>query len=184
MKARMVLAGALLLCGCGSSPQTSFFVLDPVDGAHVAGGRPVQVAAVHIPPDLDREEMVSEKAPSQLALSSPNRWGAPFDEMFQRTLTQDLARRLPEHDVVFPNEPAPSGTLKLVVDILAFGSDPSGQVKFDGSWSLVSQGSAQPVVDHHVQLSDAAQNGPAGQAAAMSKIVGLLADQIAAAAKS
>src|SRR5579884_756921 len=120
MKARLVLAAALLLCGCGSSPKTQFFVLDPVDGTHVSEGKPIQVAAVHIPPDLDRQEIVSEKAPGQLAVDDPNRWGAPFDEMVQRTLTQDLARRMPQQDVIFPNEPAPKDTLKVVVDILAF----------------------------------------------------------------
>lgn len=185
MKARAVLAGAILLslCGCGSSPKTSFFTLDAVDGARVAGDKPIQVAAVHIPPDLDRQEIVRERAPGQLDLSNPNRWGAPFDEMVQRTLTQDLARRLPEHDVVFPNEPAAPGTLKLVVDILTFDSDPSGQVTFDGSWALVPQGSDQAIADHHVQLRDTSGNDPASQAAAMSKILGSLADQIAVAAK-
>lgn len=182
MKARMVVAGALLLCGCGSSPKTQFFALDPVNGTHMGQGRPIQVAAVHIPADLDREEIVREKAPGQLDMDSPNRWGAPFDEMVQRTLTQDLARRLPQKDVIFPNEPAPPGTLKLVVDILSFGGDPSGQVKFDGSWSLVPQGSDQAVLDRHIQLTGSAGGDPASQVAAMSKILGELADQIADAA--
>lgn len=183
MKARMVMvAGALLLCGCGSSPKTQFFALDPVEGAPVAIGKPVQVAAVHIPADLDREEIVREKAPGQLDMDSPNRWGAPFDEMVQRTLTQDLARRMPEHDVIFPGEPSPPGTLKLVVDILSFGEDPSGQVKFDGSWSLVPQGSDQAALDRHIQLSRPATGDPASQVAAMSRILGELADQIASAA--
>jgi len=183
MKVQLVLAAALLLSGCGSSPKTQFFVLDPVDGAHVSQGKPIQVAAVHIPADLDREEMVSEKAPGQLDMDSPKRWGAPFDEMVQRTLTQDLARRLPQQDVIFPNEPAPAGTLKVVVDILSFGGDPSGQVKFDGSWSLVPAGSDQAVMDRHVQLTGAAANDQASQVQAMSKILGQLSDQIAAAAK-
>jgi uncharacterized lipoprotein YmbA len=182
MKALAVVVGALLLCGCGSSPKTQFFALDPVDGAHVAQAKPIQVAAVHIPAALDRQEIVREKAPGQLDMESPNRWGAPFDEMVQRTLTQDLARRMPERDVVFPNEPAPPGTLKVVVDILAFGSDPSGQVKFDGSWSLVPQGSDEATVDRHVQLTDASGNDPASQVMAMSKVLGELADQIAGAA--
>ena len=105
-KARIVLACALLLCGCGSSPKTQFFLLDSVSGAQVPRGRPIQVAAVHIPADLDRQEMVSEPAPGKLDLDSPDRWAAPFDEMVQRTLTQDLAQRLPAQDVIFPNEPA------------------------------------------------------------------------------
>jgi uncharacterized protein len=174
------LALVLLLAGCGSSPQTRFFVLDEVPGSHVNQATPIQVAAVHIPPALDREEMVKETAPGQLDVSSPNRWGAPFDEMVQRALTQDLAARLPANAVVFPNQPAPSGTLKLVLDILAFDVDPSGQVRFDGSWSLVQQGSDQAVMDRHVQLTEAGGQDPASQTQAMSKVLGKLADQIAA----
>lgn len=181
-KTCMVLAASLLLCGCGSSPKTHFFVLDPVDGAHVAEAKPIQVAAVHIPADLDRQEMVSEKSPGQLALSDPDRWGAPFDEMVQRILTQDLARRMSSRNVIFPDEPAPPGTLKVVVDILAFDADPSGQVKFDGSWSLVPQGSDQAVAGRHVQLASASGSDQASQVAAMSKVLGMLADQIAAGA--
>ncbi|MGH6829492.1 MAG: PqiC family protein [Rhizomicrobium sp.] len=182
MKARMamILASAILVAGCGSSPQTHFFVLDEVAGPHVAVAKPVQVVAVHIPPDLDRQEMVKEQAPDRLEVSSPNRWGAPFDEMVQLVLTQDLAARLPAHEVVFPNEPAPSNTLKLVVDILAFGSDPSGQVKFDGSWALVPTGSDQPSMDQHLQLVEAGGPDYASQAAAMSRVLGHLADRIAA----
>lgn len=182
MKRGIVLLAALLLCGCGSSPKTQFFVLDPVDGEHVSNAKPIQVAAVHIPADLDRQEMVSEKAPGQLAVNDPNRWGAPFDEIVQRTLTQDLARRMPGQDVIFPDEPAPKDTLKVVVDILAFDADPSGQVKFDGSWSLVPPGSDQAIAGHHVQLASASGADQASQVATMSKLLGTLADQIAAAA--
>jgi uncharacterized lipoprotein YmbA len=70
--------------------------------------------------------------------------------------------------------------LKLVLDILAFDVDPSGQVRFDGSWSLVQQGSEQAVMDRHVQLTEAGGQDPASQTQAMSKVLGKLADQIAA----
>jgi len=83
----------------------------------------------------------------------------------------------------FPNEPAPPGSLKLVVDILAFGGDPSGQVKFDGSWSLVPQGADRAVADHHVQLTANAASDEASQVSARSKVLRMLADQIAVAAK-
>jgi uncharacterized protein len=161
--------------------MTQFFVLTPVSGATLSRpGQEIQVAAVHIPADLDRQEMVERNQDGQLAVSDQNRWGAPFDEMVQRALTQDLAARLP-HKVVYPNEPAPPKTKDLVLDILAFSGDNSGLVHFDGSWSLVDPASNATVLSRHVELTEQGIKGYGGEAQAMSKLLGRLADQIAGA---
>ena len=173
----------VLLAGCGSSPPTQFYTLDPVapqTAARAAVSMPVQVVAVHIPADLDRQEMVRERAPHQLEVSDKNRWGGALDTMIQRVLTQDLARRLPPDDVVLPEEPAPPHHAAIVVDILQFDRDSSGNVIFDGSWSLTDASGDKPLLNRHVRLNAPSSSQSYGdQAAAMSRVLGELADGIA-----
>jgi uncharacterized protein len=187
LRAKCLLAAglSLLLIGCGSSPPTQFYTLDAVPPRQTpivrAADAKVQVAAVHIPGALDRQEMVRESAPGKLDVSDQNRWGAPFGEMTRRVLTQDLVQRLGPAAVILPDEPAPQAD-KIVVDILQFGSGPSGLVTFDGSCSLMRGGSDTPLATFHVHLSENAQpDNYRSDAAAMSHILGELADEIAAA---
>lgn len=179
----LTLGFVVLLAACGSSPKTQFYTLDPVppQGAMPAAPSiPVQVASVHIPPALDRQEMVRESAPHQLDISDQNRWGGSLDNMVQRVLTQDLAQRLSPSSVVLPQEPAPAPHDAIVVDILQFDQDASGQVIFDGSWSLTASDSDKPLTSRHVRLSArAGSNSYSDQVAVMSKLIGELSDNIA-----
>jgi uncharacterized protein len=175
----------LLLVGCGASPKTQFYTLDPVAPHQDQAARPmgvkVQVAAVHIPAALDRQEMVRESGPGKLDVSDQNRWGAPFGDMIRRVLTQDLTQRLGPAAVDLPEGPAPQAD-KIVIDILQFSSGPTGLVTFDGSCSLIRPGSAAAFANFHVHLSENGQPGDYGtDAAAMSRIIGQLADEIVAA---
>jgi hypothetical protein len=178
------LLAALPLLGCGSSPKTNFFTLEPVKSQTQAtqnDGAAIQLAAVHIPPALDRREMVRRTGGEALDVSDQDRWGAPFDEMVQRTLTQDLASRLPPGRVIYPDQPAPTGTDPVVIDILEFADDGAGRVVFQGSWSVLKSGSSVPLLDQQIRLS-APVGGKdfAGEAEAMSTVLGQLSDRIAA----
>ena len=172
-----------LLAACGSSPKTQFYTLDPVPPQapmQAAASVPVQVAAVHIPPALDRQEIVRENAPPQLDVSDQNRWGGSLDNMIQRVLTQDLTQRLSPSSVVLPQQPAPQRHNAIVVDILQFDEDARGQVVFDGSWSLTGSDSDKPLANHHLRLSArAGSNSFSDQVAAMSHVLGELSDNIA-----
>lgn len=183
MRRWLALGVAMLISACGSSPKTQFYTLDPVPPQapmQAAASIPVQVAAVHIPPALDRQEIVRETAPHQLDVSDQNRWGGPLDNVIQRVLTQDLSQRLPPSGVVLPQEPAPPRHDAIVVDILQFDEDASGQVVFDGSWSLTASDSDKPLVNRHLRLSArAGSNSYGDQVAAMSQVLGELSDNIA-----
>lgn len=175
---------ALPLLGCGSSPKTNFFALEPVKAQTQAAqndGAPIQLAAVHIPPALDRQEMVRRTAGEALDVSDQDRWAAPFDEMVQRVLSQDLAGRLPPGRVIYPDQPAPAGTDPVVIDILAFEDDGTGQVVFQGSWSVLKSGSNLPLLGQQIRLTaPISGKGSAGDAEAMSNVLGQLSDRIAA----
>jgi uncharacterized lipoprotein YmbA len=69
----------------------------------------------------------------------------------------------------------------LVVDVLQLQADQTGRVQLQASWSLTAPGGPQAVLIRNVRLSADAAPGPQGAAAAMSRLLGQLADQIAGA---
>lgn len=178
------LAALALLAGCGHSPPTRFFTLDAVPAtrpvtptAYVA---PVQLDAVHIPAALDRPEVVSQVGANELRVSDLDHWGAPLGEIMRRTLAQDLMARLPQGAFVLPDAPRPPGVRALVVDVLQLQADAGGRVYLQASWTLAGRTSTEPPVIQNVQLTADGAPGAAGQAAALSQLMGELADRIAA----
>ncbi|HEX5176956.1 MAG TPA: PqiC family protein [Chthoniobacteraceae bacterium] len=173
----------ILLTGCASSPKTNFYTLNVVPGE--TGRRsisfPVQLAAVHLPPSLDRRQMVSMTDQNSVKVSETNRWSGALDEMVRNVLSQDLAARLPKGKVILPEAPAPGNTGTLVVTIAQFGPDASGEVKLNGSWALLNAGSPTPVLERDVLLNAGPAASPDATAAAMSQALGQLANKIAAA---
>lgn len=173
----------VLLAGCASSPPTRFYTLDPTVPAQTV--RPnatltLQVSAVHIPAVLDRQEMVRESAPERLQVSNRSRWGAPLGEMIRRVLSQDLLARLPGSTLLAPQELPPAGTRVVVLDVLHFSAGPSGRVRLQGTWSVFSGTAAHAFLSAPVQLVSAQPvHGFRAQAAAMSRLLGRLADRIA-----
>ena len=188
--AAIVLAAAL--CAC-ASPPTRFYTLDPAPAsASVAVARvpPVRVDAVHLPPGLDRPEIVEEVAANQVTVHDFARWSAPLGEQARRVLTQDLAARLPAGSVTYPDAPKPPLGRGLVVDVLAV-SHADGQAVMDASWTLtLGAGAAGPLGGSAAPLAytgralrvTAPTAGAGAQAAApeMSALLARLSDAIAA----
>jgi len=174
---------ALTLTACASSPATRFFTLDPVAPATPASaagtGTPVKVDAVHIPPALDRDSMVRGENGTQLEISSQDRWAGDLGETIRRVLTQNLQSRLPAGEVIAPETPAPASARGLVVDILTFQPQAGGEVVLDADWTLLEGTLSNPVLSRSVHLTAAATPSAQGEAAAMSTLLGQLADSMA-----
>lgn len=172
------------LSGCAHSPPTAFFTLDPVPperAAAVAAIAPVQLAAVHIPTLLDRPEIVKAIAGQRVEISEREHWAAPLAELLRKVLTQDLIARLPAGTVILPGAPAPAEVRRLVVNLLELGADPAGRATMQGSWTLLAGQNAQPLLSQEIRLSvESAPEDAGAQAAAIGRLSGELADDIAA----
>jgi uncharacterized protein len=182
MRVMWVLATALTLGGCGSSPPTRFYTLDAVAPQSAAPQRidtPVKVAAVHIPAVLDRRSIVRGKSGNELQISSRDRWGGDFGEMARRVLTQDLEQRLPSGLVIAPDSPAPDNARGIVVEILSFEPTGAGQLVLDADWTLLQGSPPHPQLQRSFRLAKAVGNSAGSEAAAMSTLLGKLADEIA-----
>lgn len=187
MKPRLIPALLVLtLTACASSPPTRYFALDavapgsgPAQDRGAAAGAPVKIDAVHIPPALDRDSIVSGESGNQLQISSQDRWAGDLGEMIRRVLTQDLAARLPPDMVIAPESPAPPSARGIVVDILTFQPQ-DGDVVLDADWTLLEGTQSNPVLRRSLHLTAPGATSAQGEAAAMSTLLGELADRMAA----
>jgi uncharacterized lipoprotein YmbA len=186
MRIVLILLAALLVSSCGSGTPPKFYrlVVSPPAGAagKTAIEAPITLAAVHIPPSLDRAELVRQTGQTEVAVDSQQRWAAPLADMIRDVLSQDLAARLPPGKVIPPDAPAAPGMRKIVVTIVAFGPDQRQEMHLAGDWSLLNEGAANPSLrrEFALTLASSAADG-AEQAAGMSRSLGQLADAIAAA---
>lgn len=179
----VVTVAAMTLAGCGHSIPTRYVTLNPMPaGAPPAAAPmpPVQLTAVHIPAVLDRLEVVTLASQNRLTIDDNDRWGAPLAQLMRRTLAQDLLTRLPAGSFVVPDAPAPPGTRTLVVTVLNATADASGTLTLQAEWTLLAGHSDQAPLRQQVTLDSVitGHDAPA-QAAALSRVLGELADRIA-----
>ncbi|ACC74340.1 PqiC family protein [Paraburkholderia phymatum] len=181
--ARVAMLIGTSLAGCGHSPATHYVRLNASpSGALLATTRiaPVQLTAVHIPTVLDRPEVVTQVSPNRLTVDDRNHWGAPLAQMMRGTLAQDLTMRLPAGAFVFPDAPAPPDTRTLVVTVLDAEAD-TKTMTFQAGWTLLSGQPPHVTLTREVTLtSTLTSRDAAEQAAALSRILGELADRIVA----
>jgi len=168
----------LALAGC-SSPDNKYFTLSTEGGAAPASTvvtRTVSVDEVTIPSYLDRPQIVIRKDATQADLHEYERWLEPLDNMLRRVLSADLTARLGAGHVL--DRPAKDTTL-IAVTIDEFGQD-GDRVVLRGQWTVKMAGKDGPGVSHSFSREE-----PLGKVetpdmvAAMSRLVGGLADEIA-----
>ncbi|MEM5424494.1 membrane integrity-associated transporter subunit PqiC [Paraburkholderia sp. BR10936] len=180
-----VLAGiGVGITACGHSAPTRYVTLNATPAQAplaTAAMAPVQLGAVHIPAVLDRPEVVTHVAPNRLAVDDNDRWGAPLGQMMRSTLAQDLLPRLPPGAFVFPDAPAPAGTRTLVVTVLDCNASAGGTLTLQVAWTLLAGQPARTTMSQEAALSAQVEgHDAAAQAAALSRVLGELADRIAA----
>lgn len=174
---------ATVLGGCASSPPTQFIALS-VTGAtskeHTSAKTPIAVGRVDLPAALDRPALVRWIDNNRLNIDGIIQWAGPLDRMVRRTLTLDLANRLPQGEVMLPGQPRPANLRVLVVSFERFSAGPDNTVVLTAGWSLVDSHSAKVLLKRRASLSVTARSSTGGAvAAAMSQALGKLADEMA-----
>ena len=182
----VTLIGAAVSACAGA--QTKFYTLDAAVtdvATNAYAGPALRIDAVHIPPALDRPELVRETVRNRFTVSDNDHWAAPLGELLRRVLTEDLAGRLPNGKVIFPDAPKPPGSGGIVVDILNIIPS-TGVVTMDVSWTLLSpsaapdQASRPRARQYSARLTTRAGSGVSSNASEISRLSDQLAGQIAA----
>lgn len=182
MRIAVLILALFAVAGCGSSPKTNFFALSVAPGGDSSRSTiafAVQLVAVHIPPSLDRREMVRQLKGQSVEISDTDRWSAPLDEMIRNVLSQDLQNHLATGRVILPNAPAPKGTAGIVVTLADFAADADGRITLSGSWTLLDADTAKPALHREFDFHTDGGSGADAAAGGMSRLLGQLASDIA-----
>ncbi|HWF00760.1 MAG TPA: PqiC family protein [Caulobacteraceae bacterium] len=179
---------ALALSGCGHSPPTKFYTLDPAPAAAPRIGgpiAPVKLQAVHFPPEFDRPQLVTRGgAPGQLQVHETSHWAGPVGQLARNALTLDLASRLPGGAIIAPDSPRPAGTRLLTVDVLEIVVA-GGETRMTAVWTLAAppplKGPPPAAVSRTETVSAASggANDASAQAQTFTRLLAALADRIA-----
>ncbi len=184
---------AVALAGCLSPrrDESKFFVLSPVHGDPVgiatasSAQTLIGLGPVKLPAYLDRQEVVTRVAPNRLELSSIDRWAEPLDTDFTRILAQDLSSDLGTQRITFfPWYNTTHVDYQVKVDVYRFEGDKDGKVDLAAHWQILD-GTGKLLIARDSAYSETAQAGSASDmAAAMSRALGRLSQDIASAIQS
>jgi uncharacterized lipoprotein YmbA len=143
-------------------------------------GPQLRIDAVHVPPSLDRVQMLGHTAPGELQIDELDHWAAPLGLLARQALTADLQARLPQGRVLLPSLAKPPGAESLAVEILSFRADARG-ARLEAGWLLTSPLQPRALsVTGVVLRTENPSATPATLAGALSNLLAGLADRIAA----
>jgi uncharacterized lipoprotein YmbA len=179
------IAAALLsapLISCSSAPTRIYtlYAVPPASTITPYAGPPIRIDSVHMPPALDRIEVVSDIAPGELKVSDLDHWSAPLPHVAKQALSADLVARLPPGRAIFPHLAKPEDALGVAVDILNFRADTKG-ADLEASWIITSTNlGTAPRRGSGRFRSGGSVAGAIATAQALSALLAQVADQIVA----
>ncbi len=189
---------ALLLVGGCSSAQTRYYLLsamphpEPAQRA-VSQASPMhlEIAAIQLPPYLDRQQLVTRERDHQIAIAHTDLWGGHLRRNIARVMAENLAQLSGWQVSIAPHAAGSRIDVQLQLEIQSFERQSDGRVRLHGSWQLVDvrrNAVRKPAMDrvhsgerHDVDLYSGEVRDAAGQVAAMSALLATLSHRIASA---
>jgi uncharacterized lipoprotein YmbA len=179
--------GCVAALGACHSAPTRIYGLDPAMPAtrmDIYAAPALRIDTLNVPASWDRIEILSLSAAGQLEIRDFDHWSAPLAQIARQTLSDDLDQRLPSGSVIYPRLPKPNTALGINVDILEF-TVAASQASMRASWLIVPAEGPQAAKRNAALLQGPmTSTDPAAVAQAWSKLIGQLADRIAADAAS
>jgi uncharacterized lipoprotein YmbA len=136
----LALLPLLLATGCGSSPPSRLYVLNPLRPDEVeareATDVTVRIARVELPRYSLRPEIVTRTSESHLEQGTFDLWGEPLEDGFKRALRTNLALLVPSDRIVFDVLEAREPDHHLMVFVDRFDVDAQGTARLETRWGL------------------------------------------------
>jgi hypothetical protein len=174
---------AIALAACSSSPEPVLYTIAPVPGALQTGApKSVLLQQIGLARYLERSQIVRSSENYRLDVMANEWWGEPLGAMLSRVLIEALGQRLPQ-SVVFGElgavSTSPDATVALSVQRL--DEDAAGAVVLQAQASVsLRDHAAAPALRNFRFTAAPTAPGTPGEVAAISVVVGQLADGLAA----
>jgi len=171
------------LSACSTSPAPNLYIIEPVSAVASAGtdqAPSIAVAAVTIPPYLDRKEIVTHSQRYQIKSAEFDRWAEPLDQNIANTLAENLSVFVPSDQVVaYPWDPAQIFDYTVRVRVIKFGASPGGIVELSATWLILDSNNESPKLTKTHYVADRQGDDVLSLVAAMSDAIEQLSRDIA-----
>jgi len=185
----VVVATALGLVGCASSPDAKFYTLNAIE-RNVAPTSPqkikgrsiaVKVGPVTIPDTLDQSQIVTRSGSNRLVLDEFNRWGGDLQNDFQRLLGENISILLPTDRIILNQDVTLLPVdFQVIVNIREFDGQLAGAVTLNADWTVARQGKGKTVVAKKSVLQEKADGADyKAYVGAQSRLLARLSREIA-----
>ena len=190
-RAGTTILGALgaLLAGCVSTPESRFFTLSTLSAGtnHTAASSTLSVVVgpVSVPAAVDRPQIVVSTGPNQVRVDDFNRWASPLQSNISRVVADNLVTMLGTPRVtVFPQTLSANADYQAAVEVQSFGSALGEAATLDAVWTVrrVKDGKLQ--MGRTTVREPAPERGYEALAAAHSRAVARLSQDIAGAVRA
>jgi uncharacterized lipoprotein YmbA len=140
----MLTAAMFILSSCGTTPPSSFYMLEamPVtEAVQVSAGNKtdthIGIGPVRFAGYLDTTRIVTRQEGAELKLSDTHRWAEPLNDNFARILAQNLSILLATDKVsLYPSRNWSEIDYQIVVNVWQLDASSQGKVTLVANWSI------------------------------------------------
>jgi uncharacterized protein len=187
MRVLLVFLSLVAVAGCGGrAAPTHFYLLAPqgklASPAGDANAVTVGVGPVRLPPYLDRPQVVTRRGQDEIGLSEFELWGEPLADGVPRAIAEDLRVLLPGARIaLFPWVGPRVVQYQLLVDVVRFDGSLGGDVTLEAGWRILGDDRKDVREGRFTHSEATGEPGYVGLVGAMSRSLGALSREIAAA---
>jgi uncharacterized lipoprotein YmbA len=181
---------AAAIAGCANTQPAQFYVMNPVLKAPSAEssqsrgeGMYLEIGPVMVPTYLERPQIVTRTGMNELQVEDFHLWAESFEQNVTRVMAENLSAALSTNRIEFyPVQQSSPVDYRISVDIVQFEADQAGKVVLIARWQILDH-DGEPVLplqrsrfEETIELVNYS-----GIAAGMSRLLGKLSQQLAAA---
>jgi uncharacterized lipoprotein YmbA len=175
----------LLAVGC-ASPPSRFYTLSAASApAAPPSSRSVSVGPVSVPASVDRPEIVVTDGPNQVRIDEFNRWASPLKSEIARAVAENLVLMLGADRVTQAAQTATADVqYRALIEVQRLDSTPGEAITFEAVWVVRRTAGGQSLTGRTRVREPLRESGYPAVAAAHSRAVARLSEDIAEAVRT
>ena len=175
-----------LAAGCASSPPSRFYTLSAVPGPPATSSDlAVTVGPVSVPAAVDRPQIVVTVSANEVRLDETARWASPLEDNIARVVAENLVAMLGTPRVTLSSQtPSGSADYRATIDVQRFDSVPGQAATLDAVWIVSRPKGGKSQTGRTTVREAASESGYDALAAAHSRALARLSEDIAEAVRA
>ncbi|MDW3095546.1 MAG: PqiC family protein [Gammaproteobacteria bacterium] len=170
-------------CSIGGTTRSSqFYVLDAIATAdsHEAKNLHLGVGPILVPGYINRPQIVTKSESAELIYAEFERWAEPMDEMFTRTLTQNITINSGSNSIIsHPWSSNANLNKELTAKIIKFENNSKGHALLIVQWQLLNKDDKKQASSVYSEFSASARStSTPDRVSALNDTVKQFADEI------